>query len=104
MNPLKVQIKEIFLELTEFVANHDAVFMKKNAASNAKYIYSSIQNKLLQIQSARDEIAEAKFYSVLPDATKDWSKNEQFLVYIHCYNYVLNLAVVDCCKDISEFL
>ena len=24
-------------------------------------------------------------------------------VYVHCYNHVLNLAVVDCCKGIPEF-
>ncbi|XP_050303834.1 zinc finger MYM-type protein 1-like [Anthonomus grandis grandis] len=176
-----------FLELTEFVANHDPVFKKKvsSAAVKSKYLHSSIQNELLQIlsnevlQSARDEISEAKFYSVLADETKDLSKKEQmailiryiykleikeiFLgfihcekldatslfatikntllkngillencvgqayngasvmsghlngvqalfkkevpsaVYVHCYNHVLNLAVVDCCKGIPEF-
>ena len=176
-----------FLELTQFVANHDPVFKNKisNAAGNAKYLHSSIQNELLEIlsnevlQSARDEIAEAKFFSVLADETKDLSKKEQmsiivryiykseikeiFLgfihcekldalslfttikntllknglllencvgqaydgasvmsghlkgvqalfkkevpsaVYVHCYNHVLNLAVIDCCKGIPEF-
>lgn len=25
-------------------------------------------------------------------------------IYVHCYNHVLNLAIVDCCKGIPEFL
>ncbi|CAG9762647.1 unnamed protein product [Ceutorhynchus assimilis] len=93
-----------FLELTEFIANHDPVFKKKisSAGGNAKYLHSSIQNELLEIlsnevlQSGRDEIAEAKFYSVLADETKDLLKKEQMSTIVS-HNYIV--SIISCLSD-----
>lgn len=86
--------KGVFLDLVQYTANHDHHFQKKMALipNNAKYLSPDIQNEVLQILSdmvlsaIHNEVANAKFYSISADETRDNSKKEILSVVLRYYN------------------
>ena len=85
--------KGIFLDLVQYTANHDHHFQEKMALipNNAKYLSPDIQNEVLQILSdmvlsaIHNEVANAIFYSISADETRDNSKKE-ILSVLRYYN------------------
>ncbi|CAG9764413.1 unnamed protein product [Ceutorhynchus assimilis] len=98
-----------FLELTEFVANHDPV-LKKNlkCCGCAVAIHhnkgNAIENGVLMENCVGQAYDGASVMSGhLKGVQTLFKKEVPSAVYVHCYNHVLNLAIVDCCKGIPEF-
>ena len=86
--------KGLFLDFVQYTANHDHHFRGKMALipNNAKYLSPDIQNEILQILSdmvlsaIHNEVANAKYYSVSADETRDNSKKELLSVVLRYYN------------------
>lgn len=78
-----------FLEILNLVAKHDKiVYSRLNGPGNAKYTHSSVQNAILTIieelivKDIKEEITEAKYYSIIADESKDLSKKEQLTLVL----------------------
>lgn len=76
----------IFLNLIDLVSNYDRTikqFLENRTKGQINYLSPDIQNEFIQLLSSKvktkilEEIKEAKYYSIIIDATPDLSHNEQ---------------------------
>ena len=88
-----------FLAILSLLAKHDPIIAEKIrlGPKNAKYTHHSIQNAILDImkemvlEQIKEELHEAKYFTVLADESKDVSKKEQVVIAVrYCHQNAIH--------------